>query len=232
MSEPDTRKITMQDVTIQAWPIDRLKPAENNHKKHTAESTQKLAKSMADIGQIQPVVVDKDGEIIAGHGRQLAAKSLGWDKIKVIQVPVDRATAIKARIADNLMSNQNLDQEKLTAEISELGDLVGDFDLGTMILDDGLAGLHDMNQEEDFGMDRAEISLDINSDVDKFSSENEEIMAAAGQTQSPLRKVFGFTEVSASQARTLKDFMAVVMSETGADNPADGLVQWVEEVMG
>lgn len=228
----DQRKITMEDTVIQAWTLDRLKPAENNHKKHTAESTAKLAKSIADIGQIQPVIVDKDGEIIAGHGRWMAAKALGLDKIKVIQVPVSREVAIKARIADNLMSNQNIDNEKLAAEIAELAKLDVDIDLSNIIIDDDLAGLHGMNLKEDYGIDENALSGDILTDSKKFTEENEEMMVEAKDSKVLIRNVFGFNEVTAGQARSIRDFMAIVLEERPEDDAAEALTAWVEELMG
>lgn len=233
-----TRKITLEDTKIQAWSLDQLKPAENNHKRHTEESTAKLAKSMADIGQIQPVIVDKDGEIIAGHGRWMAAQKLGWSKIKVIQLPVDRATAIKARIADNLMSNQNIDHEKLATELNELVALIGEedqdlgaLDLGVMIIDDALAGLHDMRQSDDFGISKEAFSSNILQDVEEFTREGEEKMAAAAAAETPIRRVFGFANVNMEQARIIKDFMTQVMHETGREDPAEAFVSWVSEVL-
>lgn len=232
----ETRKITMEDTKIQAWALDRLKPAENNHKKHSDESTTKLAKSLADIGQIQPVVVDKDGEIIAGHGRWMAAQRLGWDKIKVIQVPVSRDIAIKARIADNLMSNQDIDHEKLSAELAELSDLTSlddmDLDLGAMIIDDGLSKLVSMDRKEDYGLDEDALSEDILEDSKRFTKENDKIMDAAEGGETPLYKVFGFKSVTPAQARSLKDFMAIVMDERAEDDPAAALTGWAEEIMG
>ncbi len=232
----DTRKITMEDTKIQAWSLDRLKPAENNHKKHSDESTTKLAKSLADIGQIQPVVVDKDGEIIAGHGRWMAAQRLGWEKIKVIQVPVSRDIAIKARIADNLMSNQDIDHEKLSAELAELSDLASlddmDLDLGSMIIDDGLSKLVGMDRKEDYGLDEDALADDIIEDSKRFTKENEKIMDEAENGVTALHKVFGFKNVTPAQARSLKDFMAIVMDERPEDDPAAALTGWAEEIMG
>lgn len=232
----ESRKITMEDTTVQAWSLDRLKPAENNHKKHSDESTAKLAKSLADIGQIQPIIVDKDGEIIAGHGRWMAAQRLGWDKVKVIQVPVSRDIAIKARIADNLMSNQNIDHDKLNAEIAELTDMSSldgmDFELETLILDDGLQKLVNMAGKEDFGIDEDAFSKDIIEDSQRFTKENEEIMENADKSATQLHKVFGFKSVSPAQARSLKDFMAVVLDERTEEDPAEALTAWVEEIMG
>ena len=229
MTEP--RKITMDDLTIQAWPLDKLKPAPDNHKKHSKESTARLAKSLADIGQIQPCVVDKNCEIIAGHGRLLAAQSLGWEKIKVIQIPVDRATAIKARIADNLMSNQDIDQEKLTRELNELFQLDSEIDMESLMIDDGLAKIEEINLDTNFRMDDGALMEDTNKEVGEFTENAEQDMAAAEDADTPLRTIFGFTKTTGRQARVLKDFMAMVMEETGHADPADALTVWVEEVM-
>jgi len=231
MSE-EVRKITMEDTKIQAWSLDRLTPAENNHKKHSEETTQRLAKSLASVGQIQPVIVDKDGEIIAGHGRWMAAKHLGWEKIKVIQVPVSRAVAIEARIADNLMSNQNMDNDKLSIEIGNLKVLVGeDFDIDNMILDDDLGKLIDMSTSPDNLMDETSLTDDILGSSKKMSEETEELLIEIEAGDLPLRKVFGFSTVTPVQARILKDFMAEVMAEGSEEDPSKALVKWVEGVM-
>ncbi|MDX5412774.1 MAG: ParB N-terminal domain-containing protein [Rhodobacterales bacterium] len=229
----EKRTITMEDLAIQAWDVERPLPAENNHKKHTQESVAKLAKSMADIGQIQPIVVDKEGEIIAGHGRLMAAKALGWSKIKVIQVPVDRATAIKARIADNLMSNQNIDQEKMLAELRELEDILGgDVDLTGMIADDKHAEMIGGMLAEDLEINLDAMSDDISADVEEFSEEGEAKMAAADETDVPLRRVFGFQSVTPRQARVLSALMSQIVEETGISDPADAFSVWAEELIG
>lgn len=225
----ETRKITMEDLSIQAWTLDRLTPAENNHKKHTDESTAKLAKSLADIGQIQPVVVDKDGEIIAGHGRWMAAQKLGWDKIKVIQIPVDRATAIKARIADNLMSNQSIDSNALMREWNELLDLDEDVSLDTLIAEDGHKDL--LNVVDKIEISEADLMDNALESIDAFSKEGEEKADIISTTDTPLRSVFGFSNVKPRHARVLKDFMGMVIQETGEVEPDEALVKWVSEVM-
>lgn len=227
----DVRKITMEDNKIQAWDLDRLKPAEHNHKKHSDETTTKLAKSLADIGQIQPVIVDKEGEIIAGHGRLIAARRLGWSKIKVIQVPVSREIAIKARIADNLMSNQDIDNENLSIEINKLMEIDVEVDVSSLILDDDMAKLHKMNQEADYDIDESALSQSVSDDTQEFAEEGEKMMEDANEAMVPIRTVLGFNEVTARQARALKDFMAIVVDERPEGDAAAALVGWVEEVM-
>lgn len=225
----EAKRIELDQLSIQAWDLDRLKPAPNNHKNHTEESAAKLAKSLADLGQLQAILVDKDCEIIAGHGRLMAARKLGWDKVKVVQLPIDRATAIKARIADNLMSNQDIDTTKLRAELEEVLEIDGELDLGSLIADDGLEKLVDMDLKIE--LDSSSISDDPLGDAETMANESEEIIREAGASDVKLAKVFGFDRVTSEQSITLKDFMAVVMDERSETEPADALVAWVEEVL-
>jgi len=58
---------------IEQWPLQRLKPYARNAKSHGADQVAKIAGSMAQFGWTVPVLASRDGEVIAGHGRILAA---------------------------------------------------------------------------------------------------------------------------------------------------------------
>ena len=62
---------------IAFWPLDRLKPYARNAKTHDADQVTKIAASMAEFGWTVPCLVAADGELIAGHGRVLAAAGRG-----------------------------------------------------------------------------------------------------------------------------------------------------------
>ena len=62
---------------IEHWPLGRLRPYARNAKTHDANQVAKIAASMAEFGWTVPVLVAADGELIAGHGRILAAAQLG-----------------------------------------------------------------------------------------------------------------------------------------------------------
>lgn len=220
--------MSTSDDKVQAWDIDRLIPAENNNKVHTDVSVAKLAKSMDRIGQISPVIVDKDGVIIAGHGRARAAMTLGWSKIKVIQLDVDRQTAIKMRLADNLMSNQNYDQEAILSEIGELGDMT---DIEHMIGDDKMADMLRGMLASDLDMNDEAIADDITKSVEDFETESDERMSQIGDEEAPLRRAFGFDKLTPDQTRRVKRFMAMVIDETGQADPRDAFIEWIDEVM-
>lgn len=224
-----TTELDISSLSIEAWDLDALTPSVNNHKKHTDETVRRLAKSMNRLGQIQPVLVDKDGEIIAGHGRHLAAKLLGWAKVKVIQLPVDKKTAIEMRIADNTTSNQNIDGQLLAKELREAGVELNELD--AFIQDDGLMSLIHADLEDDLGIDDTALANDINASVEDFAAEGERRMEDVENEDTPLRRVFGFTKVSPRQARVLQDFMGVVTKETGLDDPAEALATWVGDYL-
>jgi ParB-like chromosome segregation protein Spo0J len=68
---------------IVTWPIDRLHPYARNAKIHGTDQVAKIAASMAKFGWTVPVLVAADGELIAGHGRILAAAHLGLSEAPV-----------------------------------------------------------------------------------------------------------------------------------------------------
>ena len=90
---------------IETWPLERLKPYARNAKTHGADQVAKIAGSMARFGWTVPVLVAGDGEVIAGHGRILAAAQLGLTEAPVIVL--DHLTEEQRRayrIADNKLT--------------------------------------------------------------------------------------------------------------------------------
>lgn len=98
-----------------------LKPYKDNPKKHTTEQINSLAKSITDFGFSVPLVISETGEIITGHARFLAAKSLGMDKVPCIRrgdLSPDQVRAF--RIMDNKTLQSPWDLEKLAEEYYSL----------------------------------------------------------------------------------------------------------------
>ena len=87
---------------IETWPIDRLRPYARNAKIHGTDQVAKIAASMAKFGWTVPCMVADDGELIAGHGRVLAAIMLGLKDVPVIRLShLDEDDRRAYRIADN-----------------------------------------------------------------------------------------------------------------------------------
>ena len=113
---------------IETWPLERLKPYARNAKTHRADQIAKIAASMAKFGWTNPVLVGGDGEVIAGHGRILAAAELGLTEAPVIVLDHLTEEERKAyRLADNRLAESAWDDALLAAELQALA--ADDFDL-------------------------------------------------------------------------------------------------------
>jgi DNA modification methylase len=131
---------------IEQWPLERLKPYVRNAKTHGSDQVAKIAASMAQFGWTVPVLVAGDGEVIAGHGRILAATQLGLTEAPVIVLDhLTEAERRAYRLADNKLTELGAWDEALLAD--ELQELAAeDFDLSVIgfsdsELDELLAGL-------------------------------------------------------------------------------------------
>lgn len=111
------------------WSPKKVKPYEKNPRRITQQAIDKVAASLERFGWRQPIVVDKDGVIVVGHTRWLAAMALGYDKVPVhVASDLSPAEARAYRIADNRTGEESeWDFDLLTEELSGLGDL--DFSL-------------------------------------------------------------------------------------------------------
>ena len=70
---------------IEVWPLDRLVPYAKNARTHSDEQVMQIAASIAQFGFTNPLLVDSEAGILAGHGRLLAAQKLGLTEIPVIE---------------------------------------------------------------------------------------------------------------------------------------------------
>jgi ParB-like chromosome segregation protein Spo0J len=87
---------------IELRAIDELKPYSGNARTHSEKQIRQIAKSIERFKFLNPVLIDDEGTIIAGHGRVLALKSLGHTKVPCF--PVSHLTAAEKRayiLADN-----------------------------------------------------------------------------------------------------------------------------------
>jgi len=121
---------------IEQWPLVRLQPYARNAKTHGADQVAKIAASMAEFGWTVPCLVAEDGELIAGHGRVLAATQLGLTEAPVIVLGhLTEAQRRAYRIADNKLTELGTWDEALLS--SELNDLLAeDFDLSLIGFED------------------------------------------------------------------------------------------------
>jgi len=102
--------------------IDALIPYARNSRTHSDAQVAQIAASIKEFGFTNPVLIDKDGGIIAGHGRVLAARKLKMDEVPCIRL--SHLTEVQTRalvIADNKLAlNAGWDDEMLRIEFAEL----------------------------------------------------------------------------------------------------------------
>ena len=119
---------TNTTTELQLVPIEKLVPYANNARTHSPEQIKKLRSSLREFGFINPVIIDRDYGVIAGHGRILAAQEEGIEKIPCVFA--DHLTEAQKKayiIADNRMAmDAGWDEEMLRVEIEALQ--AADFD--------------------------------------------------------------------------------------------------------
>lgn len=120
-----------QNMQIVYKSIDDLIPYARNSRQHSDLQIAQLAGMIKEFGFKQPILVDGDNGIIAGHGRVLAARKLGMTDIPTIEVSDLSETQKKAFIiADNKIAlNSTWDQDLLKLEIEELQGAGFDLDI-------------------------------------------------------------------------------------------------------
>ena len=159
-------------------PLQELSPYAHNARTHSTEQVAQLVESIKQFGWTNPVLIDEKGEIIAGHGRVMAAEMLKMDSVPVIVLSGLTDEQKKAyRLADNrLPMNAGWDEDLLRMELSDL--INADFDVS--LTGFVLSGLTDeqkkayrladnrlpMNAGWDEDLLRMELSDLINADFD------------------------------------------------------------------
>jgi DNA modification methylase len=128
--------IMENNMTVQEILISQIKPNSQNAKMHSAKQVRQIANSITVFGFTSPLLISEDGEILAGHGRYMAAKHLGLDKVPAVVVAgLSLAKRRALSIADNkIAQNAKWDRERLAIEIPELADLLGAEGLDVSIL--------------------------------------------------------------------------------------------------
>ena len=100
-------------------------PYSKNAKKHPQKQVEQVAESIKRFGMNQPIVVDKDGVIIVGHGRYLALQHLGWEiKPEYIKQLTDLTPEeVNAyRLADNKLNESEWDMNLVMEDLKDLDD--------------------------------------------------------------------------------------------------------------
>ena len=121
------RKLTLIEIAIAD-----VTPYPRNARTHSNAQIDQIEKSICTFGFSNPILVDENNQLIAGHGRLKAAKNLGLTHVPAIRIThLDEAKKRALRLADNKIAlNAGWDMEILAAELSDLSEMELDFDIG------------------------------------------------------------------------------------------------------
>ena len=148
---------------LQLVPVEKLIPYINNARTHSDEQIKKLRSSLREFGFINPVIIDRDFNVIAGHGRILAAKAENISEVPCVFVDYLNDAQKKAYIlADNRMAmDAGWDEELLRVEIESLQG--SDFDVS-------LTGFDETEIAELFADDNDDVKdddFDVEAELEK-----------------------------------------------------------------
>jgi DNA modification methylase len=181
--------------------ITSLKPYARNARTHSKKQVKQIAASIVRFGFTNPVLISDDGEIIAGHGRVEAAKSLGWKAVPTLALSHLSETEQRAYVlADNKLAlNAGWDKEILAIELQALVDLEFDTELTGFSL-----------AEIDLVLDEAS-----DADPDQLDGEDDQVSFASGPPVSRQGDLWqlGRHRLLCGDARSAIDFEALMGSE-------------------
>jgi DNA modification methylase len=123
--------LIIEPERLESMAVADLRPHDRNPRTHSKKQVAQIADSIRRFGFVNPVFVDGDGQVIAGHGRVEAAKLLGMKKVPVLRF--EHMTEAEKRayvIADNRLAElAGWDNDLLALELSAITELDGEFEL-------------------------------------------------------------------------------------------------------
>ena len=150
-------------MKIQEIEIEKLIPYARNSRTHSDDQVAQIAASIKEFGWTNPILVDGEAGIIAGHGRLAAARKLGLKKIPVIELSHLSPTQKKALIiADNKLAlNAGWDNDMLALEFEELN--IEGFDLDLLGFDEN--EINKLNENENYDNEIKDVKDDGNRNL-------------------------------------------------------------------
>lgn len=213
----------LSNLPVEMWGIDRIKPYARNTKVHSQAHITKLKASIAADGLFDPLIVDQDGEIIAGHGRYQALTDLGHTKVPVRHAAhLSKSQAAAARISHNKTASTEYDSGFMAEEMQMLME-ADDVDMAALGFDE-----HELDfLVDDLGeMNMGAISEDLDEDIDNQDRETREKVAATDASSERVTKAFGFAEIPIAAVKHVRRLMAEIEEETGMKG-AEAFSNWV-----
>lgn len=208
---------------VENWDVEMIRPYEGNAKIHTDEQVESISKSIVKFGFDQPIVVDGAGVIIKGHGRHLAAKHLGMEKVPVIvRMDLTASEANASRLADNRVAVGDVDTNLLNKELSQIAEE-----------DDSLLEAMGFSEKElefmtsDLGDLDEDALMDLlgggGGDGEVVSDAIADSEGVSGKKIS-FKDVFGFTSMSGASAKIISRWLSSIIGEYDSESPEEAMV--------
>lgn len=135
--------------------LSDVQPYEGNAKKHSDKQIEQIADSIREFGWQQPIVVDKNGVIIAGHGRWMAYKKYDLPEPPITVANLSEEQAKAYRLADNKLNESDWDMEMVIEELKglniEMVSLTG-FDVDLVEGMENAAQINELSRERDIDL--------------------------------------------------------------------------------
>ena len=148
-------------MDVKNIPIGEIVPYARNAKKHDKRQIDNVAESIRQYGFVQPVVIDRDGVIVIGHCRVLAAKKLGMEAVPCVCVDDLTPEQVNAlRLVDNKTNESDWDMDLLSMELPEIDLSAFDFDWDFQDTEETELTNEEREQEFKERMERGELSDD------------------------------------------------------------------------
>lgn len=202
---------------MQLVEVAKLIPYVNNARTHSPEQINKLRSSLREFGFINPVIIDRDFNIIAGHGRVMAAKEEGISEVPCVYADYLTEAQKKAYIiADNRMAmDAGWDEELLRVEIEALK--AEDFDLSLTGFDDKeLASFFETDsegQEDDFDVDEELNKPTFSKEGDIWHLGNHKVICGDSTVPDTYERLLG--EIKANLVCTDPPYLVALESSVG-----------------
>jgi len=163
-------------MQVQQYKVEDLIPYANNSRTHSDAQVAQIAASIKEFGWTNPILVDGEKGIIAGHGRLLAARKLGMGKVPVIELThLSEAQKKALVIADNKLAlNSDWDEELLKIEFQDL--LEGGFNIN-------LTGFDETTVEDYLNEEDVDLGLLPEEKLDNFLNGDTKILRLAYDDQ-------------------------------------------------
>ena len=197
---PPRLRVADRPLTVTYRPVDAIIPSRHNARTHPKRQIDQIVASIREFGFTNPILIDPDGGIIAGHGRLLAAKAMALGEVPTITLEgLSEAQKRALRLADNKIAlGAGWDVDLLKLELAELSTLDVGFDLSVT------------------GFSTGEIDVALNGAPDP----DDEVIPAVPETPRTRRGdvwILGDHRVGCGDGRDLAFLQAVIGKSTSVD---------------